>query len=44
MNKIKFNSTVFNMPWVNPDKSTPRKATMGQLTTVLLLLNFYPKK
>ena len=33
------------MPWVNTlGKSTPRKATMSQLTTVLLFIELLPKK
>ena len=37
--------TVFNIPWVNTlGKFTPRKVTMGQLTTVLLFNEFLPKK
>ena len=44
-NQIYFNSTVFNIPWVTTlGKSTPRKATMGQLTTVLLFIELFPKK
>jgi hypothetical protein len=43
--KYIFTSTVFNIPLVNTlCKITPRKATMGQLTRVLLFIELLPKK
>ena len=43
-NQTFFNSTVFNIPLVNTlGKTTPRKATMGQLTRVLLFSELLPK-